>query len=126
MVTKCSVFWNITLYSALKVNQRFGRTCRLSLQEDDEDHVTQTCTSVSGYHSAVTHWILMQNASSKGCSENDTNFYVLYACYVNLDGFEDNLIKTMPCVRFDSDGGGSSLLRNVSEVPDYPASLPRR
>jgi hypothetical protein len=30
---KSSIFWDITPYSPLKVNQRFGGTCRLHLQD---------------------------------------------------------------------------------------------
>jgi hypothetical protein len=32
MVVKSPIFWDITLYSQLKDNQRFGRTCRVHLQ----------------------------------------------------------------------------------------------
>jgi hypothetical protein len=31
-VTKCYIFWDITTFSPLKVNRRFGGTCRLHLQ----------------------------------------------------------------------------------------------
>jgi hypothetical protein len=31
-ISKCSIFWDTTLYSPLKVNRRFGGTCHLHTQ----------------------------------------------------------------------------------------------
>jgi hypothetical protein len=53
VVTKSSIFWDITPCSPLKINLRFGRICRLSLQEDDKNKVTQRYTIVTSNNYAV-------------------------------------------------------------------------